>query len=253
MILSVFVFILGLFIGSFINVCIHRLPIKESIVFPFSYCPSCKTPIKAYDNIPIISFLWLRGRCRACQSAISWRYPIVEFLHAAGYLFILHQFGPALETILYALFFSSLVAITFIDLAHQIIPDVITLPGIVLGLLAGSTVLPPGPRNAFLGLFFGGGFFYLIAILSLVLLKKEGMGGGDIKLVAMIGAILGWQGVLLTVFFASVLGSVVGLTLIFSRLRSRMDPIPFGPFLAIGALLSLFFGNDILDWYFYRR
>ncbi len=252
MTLSASVFILGLLIGSFLNVCIYRLPRKESIVFPFSHCPSCKTPIKTYDNIPIISFLLLRGRCRACQSAISWQYPIVEFLHAIGYLLILRQFGPSFEMPIYAIFFSALLTITVIDLQHQIIPDRITLPGMVLGLIAGSTVLPPGPRDSFLGLLLGGGLFYLIAVLSLAFLKKEGMGGGDIKLVAMIGSILGWQGMLFAIFAASTIGSIVGVTLIATKIRSRQDQIPFGPFLALGALLSLFFGNDILNWYFNR-
>jgi leader peptidase (prepilin peptidase)/N-methyltransferase len=250
--IPLFVFVIGLLFGSFINVCIYRLPLKQSIVAPRSHCPSCKTPITPYDNIPVVSFLWLRGRCRACQAAISWRYPLVELLHAIGYLLILYRFGPTLPALLYALFFSALMAITFIDLDHQIIPDVITLPGIVLGLLAGSTVLPPGPMNALIGLLIGGGFFYLIAILSLTLLKKEGMGGGDIKLVAMIGAILGWEEMLLAIFCAAITGSVIGITLVATKQKDRTDPIPFGPFLAAGALVSLFWGNEIIEWYFNR-
>ncbi|MBI3358724.1 MAG: prepilin peptidase [Nitrospirae bacterium] len=245
-------FIFGLLMGSFMNVCIHRLPAKESIIFPRSYCPSCKNPIPAYDNIPIMSFLFLRGRCRGCKAAISWRYPAVELLNGIGYLLILHHFGPTPATLIYAGFFSALVVITVIDLAHQIIPDMITLPGIPISLLAAGTVLPTGWINSLEGLILGGGLFYLIAWLSLLLLKKEGMGGGDIKLVAMIGALLGWQEVLLAVFAASVSGSIVGLSFIGTRLRSRSDPIPFGPFLVLGALIALFFGNPILDWYFHR-
>lgn len=252
MTLTITFFILGLLVGSFLNVCIHRLPAKESIVFPRSYCPSCKNQIPAYDNIPVISFLLLRGRCRSCKTPISWRYPAVELLNGFGYLFILHSFGPTPATLIYAVFFSSLVVITFIDLAHQIIPDVITLPGIPLSFLAASTLLPTGWLNSLAGLLLGGGLFYLIAWLSLLLLKKEGMGGGDIKLVAMIGALLGWQEVLLAIFSASVAGSVVGLLLVGTRLRGRSDPIPFGPFLVLGALIALFFGNNILDWYFVR-
>ena len=249
---SIIVFIFGLIIGSFINVCIYRIPRKESIVFPASHCPLCQNPIRFYDNIPLISFLILRGRCRGCNAAISMQYPFVEAIHAIGYLFIFHNFGYTIETVIYALFFSSLLVITFIDLAHQIIPDVITLPGIPLCFVLASTVLPLGPMQAGLGFVIGGGFFYLIAILSTVLLKKEGMGGGDIKLVAMIGALLGWQKVLLAVFAASLLGSIIGGGLMVCRVMSRRDPIPFGPFLAIGALIALFWGNNMLNWYFYR-
>ena len=252
MILSVTIFLFGLIIGSFINVCIYRIPRGESVISPGSHCPSCQTSVRFYDNIPLLSFLLLRGRCRSCKTPISLRYPAVELFHAIGYVVILHYFGPSLEAGVYALFFSSLVAITFIDLSHQIIPDRISLPGIVLGLLFASTVLPTGPVNAFLGFLIGGGFFYLIAILALFFLKKEGMGGGDIKLAAMIGAFLGWQKLLLTVFLASLLGSVIGITLILSKLRSRQDLIPFGPFLAAGAMIALFWGNDLLHWYFYR-
>lgn len=247
--LEVTVFILGLLIGSFLNVCIYRLPRRESIVFPASHCTSCGTPIQPYDNLPLVSFLFLRGRCRACRAPISWRYPLVELVHALGYLFILRQFGPSLQAGIYALFFSSLVVVIFIDLSHQIIPDAITLPGMLLGLLAASTVLPPGPINSLIGLFLGGGLFYLVAILSLALLKKEGMGGGDIKLIAMIGAFLGWKGMLLTIFLAALAGSVSGLFMVLVRGRSRAAPIPFGPFLAVGAMVSLFWGAEILQWY----
>lgn len=247
--LEAVVFILGLLIGSFINVCIYRVPRQESIVFPSSHCPSCAQPIRPYDNIPLLSFLFLKGRCRSCRAPISWRYPLVELIHGAGYLFILHQFGLSFAALIYALFFSSLMAVTFIDLSHQIVPDVITLPGMVLGLLAASTVLPPGPINSLIGLFLGGGLFYLVAVLSIALLKKEGMGGGDIKLIAMIGAFLGWKGMLLTIFLAALAGSVSGLFLVLVRGRSRAEPIPFGPFLALGAMVSLFWGPEILNWY----
>lgn len=247
--LEAVVFILGLLIGSFLNVCIYRVPRKESIVFPASHCTSCERPIRPYDNIPLLSFLFLRGHCRSCRAPISWRYPLVELAHGLGYLFILHQFGPSFAAVIYALFFSSLMVVTFIDLSHQIVPDVITLPGMVLGLLAASTVLPPGPINSLIGLFLGGGLFYLVAILSIALLKKEGMGGGDIKLIAMIGAFLGWKGMLLTIFLAALSGSVIGLFLVLVRGQSRAEPIPFGPFLALGAMVSLFWGPEILQWY----
>lgn len=247
--LFIIVFILGLLIGSFLNVCIYRLPRGESIVFPSSHCPSCNKPVKPYDNIPVLSFIFLRGKCRSCGVPISWQYPMVELLHGLGYVFILYQFGVSLQTLVYSLFFSSLVVVTFIDLSHQIVPDVITLPGMVLGLIAGSTILPLGALRSFVGLALGGGLFYLIAVLSIAVLKKEGMGGGDIKLIAMIGAFIGWKGMLLTIFLAAVSGSVSGLLLIFLKGRNRSEPIPFGPFLALGALVSLFWGSEILGWY----
>ncbi|MEK7747707.1 MAG: prepilin peptidase [Nitrospirota bacterium] len=244
--------IFGLLIGSFLNVCICRLPENLSVVFPRSHCPSCKKQIAAYDNIPILSFLFLRGRCRTCQLPISWQYPLVEALNAIGYFIILNHFGLTAETPIYAVFFSALLVITVIDLKHQIIPDVITLPGIPLALLAASFALPTGFVNGVFGLLAGFGLFYLIATLSVLIMKKEGMGGGDIKLMAMIGALLGWKAVLLTTFVASLSGSVIGLFLILTRLRSRTDPIPFGPFLVLGALIFIFFGNDLLNWYFQR-
>ncbi|MEK7286334.1 MAG: prepilin peptidase [Nitrospirota bacterium] len=242
--------ILGLLIGSFLNVCICRLPENLSVVLPRSHCPSCKNQIAASDNIPIISFILLRGHCRACQSKIAWQYPLVEALNGVGYFLILNHFGLTFETPIYAIFFSALLVITFIDLKHQIIPDVITLPGIPLALLAASFLLPTGFINGLIGLLLGGGLFYLIAVLSLLILKKEGMGGGDVKLIAMIGALLGWKAVLFTTFAASILGSVIGLLLIATRVKSRTDVIPFGPFLVLGALIALFWGNDMINAYF---
>jgi len=160
------------------------------------------------------------------------------------------SFGLSFQTPIYLLFFSSLVAVIFIDLSHQIIPDVITLPGIVIGVLAASTILPPGLLNSLIGLLLGGGLFYLVAVLSLAILKKEGMGGGDIKLIAMIGAFLGWQAVLLTIFLAALSGSIVGVSMILMKGRNRADLIPFGPYLALGAMTTLFWGRGILTWYF---
>ncbi len=243
-------FLFGLIIGSFINVCIYRLPRNESVVFPPSSCTKCKNKIRPWDNIPVISFLLLRGKCRFCRTPISSKYPLVELLHGIGFLFIFHEFGLSFQTPIYLLFFSSLVAVIFIDLSHQIIPDVITLPGIVIGVLAASTILPPGLLNSLIGLLLGGGLFYLVAVLSLAILKKEGMGGGDIKLIAMIGAFLGWQAVLLTIFLAALSGSIVGVSMILMKGRNRADLIPFGPYLALGAMTTLFWGRGILTWYF---
>ena len=247
--LNIAVFLFGLIVGSFINVCIYRLPRGESIVFPHSRCPACKAAVRPSDNIPLIGFLRLRGRCRACRSPISLRYPLVEFTHGAGFLYLFHRFGASPQTAAYFAFFSALVAVTFIDLSHQIVPDAITLPGMLLGVAAASTILPPGPISSIAGLLLGGGLFYLVAVLSLALLKKEGMGGGDIKLIAMIGAFLGWKGMLLTIFLAALSGSLIGIALILIKGKSRADLIPFGPFLALGAVSSLLWEGEILKWY----
>ncbi|WP_455244404.1 prepilin peptidase [Petrachloros mirabilis] len=239
----------GALIGSFLNVCIYRLPRGESIVWPGSHCPSCGTPIAFYDNIPVLSYLWLRGRCRTCHTPIPIRYPVVESTNALGYLALLWAFGLTWTTVLYAILFSSLLVVTGTDLSHKIIPNAVTLPGIVLGLLGAATVLPVGMTNALLGVAVGGGILWALAWASPYLFGKEGMGGGDIKLLAMIGAFLGWKPALLTIMIGSLVGSVVGISLMALRFLKRDEYIPFGPFLVLGALLSLFFSQPLLDWY----
>ncbi|HSB45787.1 MAG TPA: prepilin peptidase [Nitrospira sp.] len=240
---------LGALIGSFLNVCIYRLPRGKSIVWPGSHCPSCGKSIEFYDNIPVLSYLWLIGRCRACRQRISIRYPFVEAINAAGYLAILWTFGPTWTTVLYALLFSALLVVAGTDLTHKIIPNVVTMPGIVLGLLGAATVLPVGLLNSLLGVAIGGGILWALAWASPYLFGKEGMGGGDIKLLAMIGAFLGWKPALLTIMIGSLTGSIIGISLIALRLMKRDEYIPFGPFLVLGALLSMFFAQPMLDWY----
>jgi leader peptidase (prepilin peptidase)/N-methyltransferase len=239
----------GALVGSFLNVCIFRLPRSESIVWPGSHCPSCSHHIEFYDNIPLLSYLWLGGRCRACRTGISIRYPLVEATNALGYLTILWYFGPTWTAALYALLFSALVVVTGTDLTHKMIPNVITLPGIVIGLIGAVTVLPVDWMNSVLGLTLGGGLLWLLAWLSPYLFGKEGMGGGDIKLLAMIGAFLGWKPALLTIMIGSLTGSIIGVSLIALHIIKRDDYIPFGPFIVLGALLSLFFAQPLLDWY----
>jgi leader peptidase (prepilin peptidase)/N-methyltransferase len=241
--------ILGALIGSFLNVCIFRLPRGESIVWPGSHCPSCAHAIAFYDNIPLLSYLWLGGRCRACRAAISIRYPLVEAGNALGYLAIVWSFGPNWTAALYALLFSALLVVTGTDLTHKMIPNVITMPGTVIGLLGAATVLPVSLFNSALGLTVGGGILWFLAWLSPYLFGKEGMGGGDIKLLAMIGSFLGWKPALLTIMIGSFTGSVIGISLIALRIIKRDDYIPFGPFLVLGALLSMFFAEPLLDWY----
>jgi leader peptidase (prepilin peptidase)/N-methyltransferase len=244
----IFTFIFGSIVGSFLNVCIHRIPEDKSIIFPASSCPNCSNPIALYDNIPIISYLFLLGRCRNCKEVISPRYPLVEFLTASFSLVLYRTFGLSPEFVIYFVFISSLVVITFIDLKHQIIPDVISLPGIGVGFFA-SYFLPHGILNSAIGIFAGGGMLFLIAAIYYFVTGREGMGGGDIKLLAMIGAFISWKGVIITIFTGSFIGAVVGLTLMLAKGKDSKYAIPFGPFLAIGALISLFFGEGILNWY----
>jgi leader peptidase (prepilin peptidase)/N-methyltransferase len=249
---SVIVAVFGLVIGSFLNVCIFRIPRNISIVFPSSRCPSCNHPIRAWDNIPVFSYLVLGGRCRHCGAKISLQYPLVEALNAFFYVAVFWRYGFGWDSGVYALFCSSLLVITFVDIEFQIIPDRITLPGIVMGLLAGLLLMPDpfmrttllGYKASVIGLLSGGGFFYLVAVLS-----RGGMGGGDIKMMAMVGALMGWKTVMLTTFLGSLTGSVVGLFLMIFRGRGRKAKIPFGPFLALGAVITLFFGEEILAWY----
>ncbi len=260
----------GLAIGSFLNVCIYRIPNRGNIVNPPSHCPTCKEPIKPYDNIPLFSYLLLGGKCRSCGTGISYRYPLVEAITGLGFALLVHRFGITLPTLLYLVFFSALVVLTFIDLEHMILPFVITIGGTVLGLFVAFLpgfiapvglplpqvfrLLPAGFVSSVVGLLLGGGLFWSIRVLAEVLLKKEAMGGGDIPLAAMIGSFLGWQKLLLTIFLASLSGSVVGVMLLALRLKGRKGEevdttVPFGPFLALGATLSLLWGGRLIEWY----
>jgi len=239
----------GAMIGSFLNVCISRLPKGESIVYPGSHCPKCGKPIRFYDNIPVISFILLRGRCRSCRTPISFQYPLVEAVTALASLTLFARFGASLSYLVYFSFVASLIVVTVIDLYHQIIPDVISLPGIAVGLLS-ATVNPfLSFFDSFLGALLGGGSLFVIAGLYQWLFKREGMGGGDVKLLAMIGAFLGWKAVVLTILLGSFAGSVIGIGIILLKGRDFRYAIPFGPFLSLGAVLSLFYGEALLRWY----
>lgn len=242
--------LVGAVIGSFLNVCIYRLPRKESVVWPASHCPVCSSPIAPQDNIPVVSYLLLAGRCRACRAPISFQYPLIELANALGYGLILWRFGPTWQSAVYALLFSALLVITGTDLSHQIIPDVVTKPGIIAGLLFATAVLPIGLLGALLGMAVGGGILWFLAWISPYIFGREGMGFGDVKLMAMVGAFLGWKPVLLSIMLGAVVGSVVGITLMSLGMIKRTEPIPFGPFLALGAIVSLFFHQELLDWYF---
>jgi len=241
--------VLGLIVGSFLNVCIHRLPKGESVIRPGSRCTACGRSIRWYDNIPVISFLLLGGRCRGCGGRISWRYPAVEALTGVLFLLTMLRFGLGVRTIFLLAFLCGLVVVTFIDLDHQIIPHAVTLPGILLGLIASLITRDPSPRDAAAGALVGAGLVYLVAVYAEVAFQRESMGGGDINLLAMIGAFLGWRQVFLSFFLAVAAGACLSLLLIATGVLSRKDRIPFGPFLALGAVMALFVGDDLIDWY----
>lgn len=241
---------LGLVVGSFLNVCIWRIPRNESLAFPGSHCPQCNTPIGWYDNIPVVSFVWLAGRCRQCKAVIHWRYPLVEGLTAALYLMTVLHFGVTLRTVFLLLFLSVLLVITFIDLDHGIIPHLLSLPAIPIGLVASLLTYDPPPIDAVTGALVGAGLVYLVAVYAEVAFQKESMGGGDVNLLAMIGAFLGWRLMLVSFGIAVVAGAFLSLGLIAAGVLSRKDQIPFGPFLALGAAVALFVGHRLIEWYF---
>jgi len=243
--------IFGAIVGSFLNVCIYRIPRGESIVFPGSHCPHCQRSIPFYDNIPLVSYLLLRARCRYCQGSISIQYPLVEGVTALSSFLLFSRFGISWSYLFYFLFLASLVVITVIDLYHQIIPDVISLPGVGIGLIA-SFILPQLTfLNSLIGVLLGGGSLFLVATLYQWLFKREGMGGGDVKLLAMIGAFLGWKSVILTILLSSLIGSMIGVIVMVIKGKDFKYAIPFGPFLSLGAVLSLFYGENLIRWYLY--
>ena len=245
----IFVFVFGAVVGSFLNVCIYRLPAEKSIVFPPSACPLCGYQIRWFDNIPIISFLLLGAKCRSCKAPISWRYPLVEALNGILTLLLFMKFGVSLSFLALFIFSSALVAITFIDLDHQIIPDEISLPGIVIGFIFSFFLPWSSWITSLLGILLGGGSLFLVAWGYEKLTGKEGMGGGDIKLLAMMGAFLGWRSILFIIFAASLAGSVIGVTAMMIQKKDGKLAIPFGPFLAFGAVLYIFYGRQIIHWY----
>ncbi len=241
--------IFGAIVGSFLNVCIYRVPKGESIVTPGSHCPHCQRPIQFYDNLPLVSYLALRGKCRYCHHPISWQYPLVEGITALSSFLLFNRFGISWSYLFYFSFLASLIVITGIDLFHQIIPDVISLPGIGVGFIA-SLILPQLTwLNSLIGILLGGGSLFLVAAVYQWLFKREGMGGGDVKLLAMIGAFLGWKSVILTILLGSLVGSIIGVIVMVMKEKDFKYAIPFGPFLSLGAVLSLFYGEKIIQWY----
>lgn len=242
----VFIFLLGTIIGSFLNVCIYRMPIKQSIVLPHSYCPRCNIRLKALDLVPVLSFLFLGRKCRYCEDKISYRYPLIEFFNGLIYLFLYLKFGFSLVFVEYSILCSILIVVAIIDYNHKIIPDNINIFGILCAI-AFHIINFSNFFNLFqyfFGFIIGGGFLLSIAIIS-----KGGMGGGDIKLMAMLGLWLGWKFTLLTLFLSFFLGGLISIVLVLFEIKGRKDMIPFGPFIVLATMVTVFYGNNIINYY----
>ena len=239
----------GLCIGSLLNVCAYRIPLGKSIVHPGSRCTSCGRMLSWFDNLPVLSWVVLGGRCRTCKQPVSWQYPLVEIVTSLVFVVTYLTYGLTLLSLVRVAFGCALIVLFVTDLHHKILPNVITLPGIVVGFVC-SFFLPPGWVSSLIGLIVGGGFLFAIAEAYYRFRGQEGLGMGDVKLLAMIGAFLGWKLVLLTLVFASFTGSLAGGLLIASGRGSMKYALPFGTFLAVGALLASTWGDPIADWYF---
>jgi leader peptidase (prepilin peptidase)/N-methyltransferase len=240
--------LLGLAVGSFLNVCIHRLPSRSSVVSPGSRCPSCDYALGWADNIPVVSYVMLRGRCRSCKAPISLRYPIVELLTMGVFVLNFHVFGAGPILVPKLVLSCGMIVLFAIDLEHHLLPNVITLPGVAIGFLF-SLLFPPGPLSSAIGILVGGGSLWLIGEAYYRYAGQEGMGGGDVKMLAMIGAFLGWKLVLVTLVFSSIAGAVIGLLVILSRRGDLRYALPYGTFLALAGLIASLYGDRIVAWY----
>ncbi len=237
--------IFGLIIGSFLNVCIYRIPLNKSIVYPPSMCTSCNKRIKWYDNIPILSYIILGGKCRFCGEKISLIYPAIEAISGILTVLIYLRYSLSYQCFAYLIFLYSLIAASFIDLKHFIIPDRISIGLIVIGI-AISPILPIGIKGSIIGAVSGFLILYIVALLGELIFKKEAMGGGDIKLLGGIGAFLGLKGVLFSLFFSSFLGSVIGILFILLGKKQLTSKLPFGPYLSLAAICYIFFGEWLI-------
>lgn len=247
------IFCLGLVIGSFLNVLIYRIPRKLNFALGRSFCPSCRQKISFYDNIPVASYFILRGRCRKCKARISFRYPLVEIISGCALLFLFRNHGLTTGFFVYSFLSAILIAIFFIDLDFQIIPDLLTLPGMVIGLAISMAPHGMGIISSLVGLLVGGGALYMIALLGDWLFKKESMGGGDIKMAAMLGAFLGWQKIIVVFFGSALIGLLISLIVMAFSSRVRANHvIPFGPFLAMAAFVAAVYGDEIIAFYLNR-
>jgi leader peptidase (prepilin peptidase)/N-methyltransferase len=264
----------GLVIGSFLNVCIYRIPLGKSIVFPGSSCPHCSTPIRFYDNVPVLSFLLLRGKCRSCKKPISMQYPLVELLSGLAFYSCARVWHFASPTYVNSLFLSIVIILIFTDYNHRILPNKLTLPGAVMGILLSPFQTPEFYKDVFslplnlisllgfenapsllpfvgsvLGVIMGGGPLLVVALVYEMIRGRQGLGMGDIKMMAMVGAFIGWQLALLTIFAGSLIGTLVGVFLICNRKMNLQGKLAFGVFLGAGSALSLFYGLTFLHWY----
>jgi len=238
----------GAIIGSFLNVCIHRLPLGKSLVWPASACPGCGQKIQWHDNIPVASFLARGGRCRYCRATIGAHYPIVEALTSVMFAVAWWQYGPGVLLASRLVFGCALIVLFAIDLEHHLLPNAITLPGIAAGLVF-SVFTPPGIRDALIGVLLGGGILFAIAEAYYRIRHEEGLGMGDVKMLAMIGAFIGWKLTLLALMMASLAGSIIGVAMIVTRRGSMKYALPFGTFLAVGAAAAATVGPALVDWY----
>jgi leader peptidase (prepilin peptidase)/N-methyltransferase len=240
--------LMGLCIGSFLNVVIYRLPRGTSIVTPPSRCRNCDYLLRWYDNVPVLSWVFLRARCRSCGTPVSWQYPVVELITGALFLLVvwLTPIGPLVFARL--LMVCILIALFGIDLEHQILPNSITLPGIAIGVLF-SLIAPPGIKDSLIGVLLGGGILYAIAGAYYLWRREEGMGMGDVKMLAMVGAFLGWKAVLVTLVLSSFSGAIIGMLLIAVQRGDMKFALPFGTFLAIGTLIAMLAGEPLIAWY----
>ena len=248
----ILIFLLGTIIGSFLNVCIYRIPKDQSICYPPSHCPYCSAPLKWYNLIPIISFLVQRGRCGYCGERISLQYPIVEIFNGVLYLILFNKFGLSLDFIFYSIVFSILLIIFFIDLYYQIIPNGLNILILILGVIYKFLQFilynkPVELLNSLLGLIISSGVFFLIIIIS-----KGGMGGGDMKLIGVLGFVLGLKKIALTIFLSFILGAIISIFLLLFKIKDRRDPIPFGPFICLAFMITIFWGDNIIIWYINR-
>lgn len=234
-----FIIIYSLLIGSFLNVCIYRIPLGKSIAFPPSHCPKCETRLKSIDLVPILSYLFNKGKCRYCGEKIAIQYPLIEGLNALLYIVFFIKVGFNILFIKYCILASLLIVITFIDLKHQIIPDSLNIFGIIVGIIFISNF-----KEDIIGLLLGFSIFLFIAIIS-----KGAMGGGDIKLMAVLGLNLGYKYIIIVTILSFVIGAIISLVLLLVKIKSRKDYIPFGPFISIAAFITMLFGNEIIQWY----
>lgn len=257
-ILGAFIFAAGICVGSFLNVCIYRIPLEQLIAFPPSHCPHCSSPLKPRDLIPVISYLLLKGKCRYCDAGISMRYPLVELLTGLVWLTVYLKFGFSIEAAAFIYLFSILIAVFFIDIDHMIIPNGLVLAGLIGGLLVFvcnlfqpfSLYAPAKWYAPLVGMVSASGVLFIVALIGLLIYKNDGaMGMGDVKIFMPIGLFLGWKLALLSLFLSIMAGGIISIFLLVFRIKDRKSAIPFGPYIILGTFIAVFFGNSLLNWY----